>query len=178
MVLRGVSSGAQATIISSIVSDDFGDLLGSIFIQDPNQTPTPTVRIRSGTREFSLHLVRVTLPQLLARLQFLLLLVDILQLVQQGLFKQILELNSETTTVTNLSTINLSVSVLPPPPPPPLAPPPYFQYLVVGTPLEELGVKSVVFVDGPEITEEELVTYREFMVEKAEKIGEEEIETR
>ena len=94
MILRGVSSGAQATVSSlQLVSDDFGDLLGSIFIQDPNQSPTPTVRIRSGNREFKfLHLVRATLLQLLARLQFLLPLVDILQLVRQGLFKQILEL--------------------------------------------------------------------------------------
>ena len=115
----------------------------------------------------------------LLRLQFLLLLVDILQLVRQELFRQILELQL----LKRLRSLICLRSTL------------AFlcrrrlhqrhqrrhqlQYLVVGTPLEELGVKSVVFVDGLEITEEELVTYAgEFGVGEGGEGGEEEIETR
>ena len=180
MVLRGVSSGAQATVSSlQLVSDDFGDLLGSIFIQDPNQTPTPTVRIRSGTREFRFTSSQSNATPVIGETSISTAIGRYLATGTTRVIQTDIRVTTlETTTVTNLSTINLSVSVPPPPPPPPPAPPPA-QYLVVGTPLEELGVKSVVFVDGLEITEEELVTYAgEFGVGEGGEDGEEEIETR
>ena len=55
MVLRGLTSGAQATVAGvRLVSDDFGDVTGAVFLRDPNATPTPAVRIRSGNRDFRL----------------------------------------------------------------------------------------------------------------------------
>ena len=55
MVLRGLTSGAQARVARvRLVSDNFGDLTGAMWIRDPNATPTPQVRIRSGNRTFKL----------------------------------------------------------------------------------------------------------------------------
>jgi hypothetical protein len=51
-VVFGETSGAQATISAyALYSDNYGDLTGSIWVRNPNETPTPLARIRSGERE-------------------------------------------------------------------------------------------------------------------------------
>jgi len=53
--LIGRSSGAVATVSNvRLVTDTFGDLNGCFFIRDPNMTPLPLVRIRSGERVFKI----------------------------------------------------------------------------------------------------------------------------
>lgn len=48
----GETSGAQATIGTyGLFSDNYGDLIGSIWIRNPNESPTPVARVRSGERE-------------------------------------------------------------------------------------------------------------------------------
>jgi hypothetical protein len=37
-----------------LISDNFGDLIGTFFLRDPNTIPTPTVRISTGTKTFKL----------------------------------------------------------------------------------------------------------------------------
>jgi hypothetical protein len=55
MQLVGQTSGAVATVNDlRLVSDNFGDLIGTFFIRDPNTIPTPTVRISTGTKTFKL----------------------------------------------------------------------------------------------------------------------------
>ena len=125
MVLRGLTSGAQASVARvRLVSDNFGDLIGAMWIRDPNATPTPQVRIRSGNRDFKLTssetnatplpgstLISSGIGRFLAT--------GTTRLVQTDVRITTLE----TTTVTNLSTIDIQRSdPLPPPPPPP--PPP------------------------------------------------------
>ena len=54
--LIGKTSGAIATISNiRLVTDTFGDLIGCFFIRDPNSTPVPLVRIRTGERLFKLN---------------------------------------------------------------------------------------------------------------------------
>jgi len=54
--LIGSSSGAVATITNiRLVTDTFGDLIGCFFLRNPNTTPVPLVRIRSGERLFKLN---------------------------------------------------------------------------------------------------------------------------
>jgi hypothetical protein len=121
MVLRGLTSGAQATVARiRLVSDDFGDLIGSVYIRDPNQTPTPQVRIRSGSRDFKLTssatnenplpgstLISTAVGRYLAT--------GTTRVIQTDIRITTLE----TTTVTNLSTIDIRGTIPPPPPPPP-----------------------------------------------------------
>ena len=53
--LIGKTSGAVATVSDiKLVTDTYGDLFGCFFIRDPNSTPVPLVRIRSGERVFKL----------------------------------------------------------------------------------------------------------------------------
>jgi hypothetical protein len=53
--LVGQTSGAVARVTNlRLVSDSYGDLLGSFFIRDPNTTPPPLVRIKTGERIFRL----------------------------------------------------------------------------------------------------------------------------
>ena len=59
MTLVGANSGATATVTDvRLVTDTFGDLIGTFFIRDPNTNPPPTVRIKAGDRTF-----RVTTSQ-------------------------------------------------------------------------------------------------------------------
>ena len=55
MQLVGQTSGAVAFVSNlRLISDNFGDLIGTFFLRDPNGTPTPTVRIPTGTKTFKL----------------------------------------------------------------------------------------------------------------------------
>ena len=54
--LVGSSSGAVATVSSiRLVTDTFGDLIGCFFLRDPNSSPVPLVRIKTGERLFKLN---------------------------------------------------------------------------------------------------------------------------
>jgi len=53
--LVGSQSGAEAYVKQiRLVTDDFGDLLGSCFLRDPLAQPTPSVRIQAGSKDFKL----------------------------------------------------------------------------------------------------------------------------
>ena len=53
--LLGTSSGATAYVKEiRLVTDDFGDLIGSCFIRDPHAQPAPTVKIATGSKNFKL----------------------------------------------------------------------------------------------------------------------------
>jgi hypothetical protein len=55
MQLVGQTSGAVTTVSDlRLISDNFGDLIGTFFLRDPNTIPTPTVRIATGTKTFKL----------------------------------------------------------------------------------------------------------------------------
>ena len=52
---RGLNSGAQAVLSNlRLIADNGGDLIGSFFLRNPNASPTPTVRITTGTKEYKL----------------------------------------------------------------------------------------------------------------------------
>ena len=56
MQLVGKTSGAVANVGDlRLVTDTFGDLLGSFFIRNPNQSPPPLVRLKTGQRVFKLN---------------------------------------------------------------------------------------------------------------------------
>ena len=51
--LVGQTSGAIAYVKDlRLISDNYGDLIGSFFIRDPNTSPPPNVRINTGTKTF------------------------------------------------------------------------------------------------------------------------------
>jgi hypothetical protein len=53
MKLVGQQSGAVAYVKNlRLISDNYGDLIGSFFLRDPNTVPAPTVRISTGTKTF------------------------------------------------------------------------------------------------------------------------------
>ena len=53
MKLVGQQSGAVAYVKNlRLISDNYGDLIGSFFLRDPNTVPTPTVKISTGTKTF------------------------------------------------------------------------------------------------------------------------------
>lgn len=53
--LIGKTSGAVATVSSiRLISDTFGDVLGTFFIRDPNTNPAPLVRVRTGDKVFKI----------------------------------------------------------------------------------------------------------------------------
>lgn len=55
MQLVGQTSGAVATVNDlRLISDNFGDLIGTFYLRDPNTVPSPTVRISTGTKTFKL----------------------------------------------------------------------------------------------------------------------------
>lgn len=55
MQLVGQTSRAVAIVSDlRLISDNFGDLIGTFFLRDPNTIPTPTVRISTGTKTFKL----------------------------------------------------------------------------------------------------------------------------
>ena len=56
--LQGMSSGATATVTRcELISDNWGDILGSFFIRDPNTSPKPPVMVRSGAKTFKVTAV-------------------------------------------------------------------------------------------------------------------------
>ena len=56
----GETSGAIATIRDlRLITDNYGDLIGSFYIRDPNDNPPPLVRLKTGTRTFRLTAVPV-----------------------------------------------------------------------------------------------------------------------
>jgi len=49
----GQSSGATATVTASeLISDNWGDIVGNFFFRDPNASPAPTIKVKSGTKTF------------------------------------------------------------------------------------------------------------------------------
>jgi len=55
MLLVGQTSGAIAYVKDlRLVSDNYGDLIGSFFIRNPLSNPAPTVRISTGTKTYRL----------------------------------------------------------------------------------------------------------------------------
>ena len=53
--LVGQTSGSIAYVKDlRLISDNFGDLVGSFFIRDPNTTPAPDVRINTGTKTYKI----------------------------------------------------------------------------------------------------------------------------
>jgi len=53
MLLVGQESGAVAYVKDlKLLSDNFGDLIGTFFLKDPNTIPAPSVRIPTGTKTF------------------------------------------------------------------------------------------------------------------------------
>ena len=55
MKLVGQSSGAVAYVKDlRLISDNYGDLIGTFYLRDPNTIPSPTVRIATGTKTFKL----------------------------------------------------------------------------------------------------------------------------
>ena len=53
--LVGESSGAETYVKDlRLITDDFGDLIGSCFLRDPLAVPSPVVRISSGSKQFKL----------------------------------------------------------------------------------------------------------------------------
>ena len=55
MQLSGQSSGAIGFVRRvRLISDNYGDLIGSFFLRNPNARPIPNVRIRTGTRTYRL----------------------------------------------------------------------------------------------------------------------------
>jgi len=63
--LVGKTSGAVATVSNiRLISDTFGDILGTFFIRDPNVTPPPLVRVRTGDRVFKITANPSSVPPL------------------------------------------------------------------------------------------------------------------
>ena len=55
MQLVGQTSGAISYVKDiRLISDNYGDLIGTFFLRDPNQTPTPTTRIETGTKTYKI----------------------------------------------------------------------------------------------------------------------------
>jgi hypothetical protein len=54
-VISGETSGAIAKCTrNDLISDNYGDVYGTIFIRDPNTSPAPSVKIKTGQRTFRL----------------------------------------------------------------------------------------------------------------------------
>ena len=55
MRLVGQESGAVAYVKDlRLISDNYGDIIGTFFLKDPNASPVPAVRIETGTKTFKL----------------------------------------------------------------------------------------------------------------------------
>jgi hypothetical protein len=56
MRLVGQTSGAVAYVKDlRLITDNYGDLIGTFFLKNPNTDPTPTVRINTGKKTFKLN---------------------------------------------------------------------------------------------------------------------------
>ena len=65
MQLVGQTSGAVAYVSDlRLISDNFGDLIGTFYLRDPNTIPPPTVRIATGTKTFKLTASSTNSPDL------------------------------------------------------------------------------------------------------------------
>ena len=54
-LLVGESSGASAYVKDlRLITDNYGDLIGTFFIRDPNSSPVPLIRIPTGNKTFKL----------------------------------------------------------------------------------------------------------------------------
>jgi hypothetical protein len=54
-VLIGETSGAAAYVKDlRLITDNYGDLIGTFFIKDPNTLPPPTIRVSTGNKTFKL----------------------------------------------------------------------------------------------------------------------------
>ena len=54
-VLIGETSGAAAYVKDlRLITDNYGDLIGTFFIKDPNTLPPPTIRVPTGNKTFKL----------------------------------------------------------------------------------------------------------------------------
>jgi len=54
----GETSGATATITrAELISDNWGDIIGSFFFREPNSTPPPPVKVTTGTKTFKVTAV-------------------------------------------------------------------------------------------------------------------------
>lgn len=63
--LVGKTSGAVATVSNiRLISDTYGDILGTFFIREPNTNPPPLVRVRTGDRVFKITANPSSLPPL------------------------------------------------------------------------------------------------------------------
>jgi len=52
-IVVGETTGAVARVTrSELISDNWGDIIGSFFFREPTDLPTPTVLVRSGTKTF------------------------------------------------------------------------------------------------------------------------------
>ena len=64
MKLVGQTSGALAYVSDlRLISDNFGDLIGTFYLRNPNTIPPPTVRISTGNKTFKLSLSPVVNSQ-------------------------------------------------------------------------------------------------------------------
>ena len=55
MKLVGQTSGAIAYVKDiRLISDNYGDLIGSFFLRDPHRNPVPSVRLQTGTKTFKI----------------------------------------------------------------------------------------------------------------------------
>ena len=65
MVLTGQSSGATAYVKDlRLISDEYGDLIGTFFLRDPLTNPPPAVRIQTGSKTYKLTSSSNDLPPL------------------------------------------------------------------------------------------------------------------
>ncbi len=65
MLLTGQTSGATAYVKDlRLVSDEFGDLIGTFFLRDPLTNPPPAVRIQTGAKTYKLTSSPNDLPPL------------------------------------------------------------------------------------------------------------------
>ena len=122
-VVFGETSGAQATIGSyGLFSDNYGDLIGSIWVRNPNETPTPLARFRSGEREVKVTSSSTNSSGLLGSTSIS---SGTATYTAVGTTRQIQTDISITTlaTTTVVRDVNITLTNRRPPPPPPPPPP-------------------------------------------------------
>lgn len=65
MILTGQTSGATAYVKDlRLISDEYGDLIGTFFLRDPLTNPPPAVRIQTGSKTYKLTSSPSDLPPL------------------------------------------------------------------------------------------------------------------
>jgi hypothetical protein len=104
ITLVGRTSNAEATVSENrLISDDAGTVIGAFFLRNPNATPTPLVRIKTGTKVFRLSSSSIDEGQLPA-----------------GYLTSHAETQySSSGTLRTYETVRVTVRRPPPPPPPP-----------------------------------------------------------